>query len=416
MRYHRYGIVASRGDVWSEAVVVGLDSVTGLQTARILSRRGVPVVGVASDPSHPCCRTRACGKVLVSDTMGPGLIDTLAAVGPRLATKAVLVPCTDLSVLWIARQRDRLEPWFHVLLPPTPTVERLVDKARFHAWAVEEGLPVPRASLLRRRSDAEEAAESLTFPCVLKPPVKTREWRMHSAAKTHQADDPVHFLQLYDRLARYGGPLFAQEWIPGGDADHFTCNAYFDRDSQPLVAVATRKLRQWPPGSGEGCLSEHVDSPEVLGLTVRLFQAAGHHGLAYLETKRHASTRRHLIIEPNIGRPTGRSANVEAAGAELLYTMYCDAIGAPLPASRRPSRPGAKWIHRRRELQSALRQVRSGDLTVTEWWRQRRGPKVDALFSWRDPMPFWADLGRVGRRALHQRQSSLLRLPESNES
>ena len=29
------------------AIVIGLDSITGLQTARILSQRGVPVIGIA---------------------------------------------------------------------------------------------------------------------------------------------------------------------------------------------------------------------------------------------------------------------------------------------------------------------------------------------------------------------------------
>jgi hypothetical protein len=39
------------------AVVIGLDSVTGLQTARILSKHNVPVIGIAKDRGHYCCKT-----------------------------------------------------------------------------------------------------------------------------------------------------------------------------------------------------------------------------------------------------------------------------------------------------------------------------------------------------------------------
>ena len=46
------------------AIVIGLDCFTGLQTARILAGRGIPVIGIASDPQHACCRTKACENVL----------------------------------------------------------------------------------------------------------------------------------------------------------------------------------------------------------------------------------------------------------------------------------------------------------------------------------------------------------------
>ena len=44
------------------AVVVGMDNATatGLQTARILRARGVPVIGIATDPTHWSYRTRVC--------------------------------------------------------------------------------------------------------------------------------------------------------------------------------------------------------------------------------------------------------------------------------------------------------------------------------------------------------------------
>ena len=48
------------------------------------------------------------------------------------------------------------------------------------------------------------------------------------------------------------------------DDANYTCNAYFDRNSQPLVAFVSRKIRQWPPGLGQGSSSCEVDNDEVL--------------------------------------------------------------------------------------------------------------------------------------------------------
>ena len=379
------------------AIVIGLDCATGLQTARILAARGIPVVGVARDLRHPCTRTNACERLVAADTGGPGLVEALRRLGPALDARSVLFPCTDMSVLLVSREREALGEWFHVVLPDADVVEMLVDKARFYDFAQRARLPIPRTFFLRTREDAERAAGALRFPAVLKPPVKTPAWERHTKSKVYKVASAEELLALHERCAAWADSLVVQEWIDGGDAEHFTCNAYFGRGSEPLATLTTRKLRQWPITGGQACLSVEVRDDAVESLTVRVFEAVGHRGLGYLEVKRDARTGEYLIIEPNIGRPTGRSATAEAAGVELLRTMYCDALGLPLPASRAQSFRGVKWVYFRRDLQSALHHWRQGDLTLRDWAASWRGPKVEALFSWRDPVPFWADLARTAR-------------------
>lgn len=377
------------------AVVVGLDCATGLQTARILARRGVPVVGIARDAGHPCARTNACERVVTADIAGPGLIERLRRVGAELETAAVLFPCTDMSVLLLSRHRHELAPWFRVVLPEPDVVELLVDKARFYAFAQREGLPLPPTYFLRSRDDAAHAARALRFPALLKPTVKTPEWERRTRAKVFQIGSASELLQLYDRCSAWTETLVAQEWIAGGDTDQYTCNAYFGADSEPRVTFTTRKLRQWPPTGGQACLSVEVRDEAVCRATIDIFRRVRHRGLGYLEMKRDARTGEYLIIEPNVGRPTGRSATAEAAGVELLYTMYCDALGWPLPVGRTQTYRGVKWIHLRRDVQAALYHWRRRELSVRDWAASLRGPMVDALFSWRDPVPFLADAGRT---------------------
>lgn len=389
------------------AVVIGLDSATGLQTARILAARGVPVIGVARDRSHACCRTRVCREIVFAETAGPALVRALVEIGTALPERAVLFPCTDLSVLAVSRQREDLRPWFHLVLPHPDVVEMLVDKRYFADWAERQGLPVPRARLLRRGADVQAAIEELRFPCILKPAIRTSEWRRHIRQKGFRVASASALRPLFDRCSPWAEALIVQEFVEGGDTCHVTCNCYLTKSGNPAVMFTSRKLRQWPITAGEGCRSEEVRNDEVRDITLRLFQAAGHRGLGYVEFKQDQRTGKYLILEPNIGRPTGRSAQAEASGVELLYSQYCDAIGLPLPDAREQRYTGVKWTYFRRDLQSSFHHWRRGDLTPRDWLRSVRGPTVDALFSWADPVPFWADLGYCARELLvHRRNRS----------
>ena len=196
----------------------------------------------------------------------------------------------------------------------------------------------------------------------------------------------------------------AQQWVHGTDADLYSCNCYFDGNGKAVATFVARKLRQWPPEAGTSCLGEEVRNDVVRDTTVALFSSVNFHGLGYVEMKRDAKTGEHFIIEPNIGRPTGRSAIAEAGGVELLYAMYCDVTGQPLPDNLEQKYTGVKWVYLRRDFQSALFYRRHGDLTIRQWWSSLRGRKTYALFSWRDPGPFLGDLARVLRLSLRKRR------------
>ncbi len=385
------------------AVVVALDCITGLQTARILAARGVRVTGVAADPRHYCSRTRAVRRVVASPTSGEPLIATLERIGPQVGDPArdgpaFLIPCSDTSVLSISSARERLSPWYSFVLPPHDLVERLVDKIGFTELAQANGLPIPATRILRSRADAEAAARALDFPVVLKPGVKTARWQAATKAKVFQVDDAEGLLETYDRCAGWTDALIAQTWIAGAETDLYTSNLYFDRASQPQVTFITRKLRQWPIETGTGCLGVEARNDAVLEESVRFFKGVDYQGLGYLEMKRDARTGAHYIVEPNIGRPTGRSATAERAGVELLMTAYRDAFGEPLPEARTQRYEGVKWIYWRRDLQSSLVAARHGRLTPRGWWRSISGPRVEAVGSWRDPLPFVLDAWRVAVR------------------
>ena len=374
------------------AIVICLDSISGLQTARILSQRGVPVIAIAKERNHFACKTNVCEKILIADIDSFELVQALETLRPTLKQKPVLFPCSDTSVLVISRYRDRLEGSYHIVLPAADVIEMMVDKVKFYRFAQENNFPITKTCFLYSRQDADAAARNLSFPIILKPPYRPDEWRKHVRAKAFKVRDAKELLSVYDDCHMWTEVLIAQEWIEGPDINHVTSNCYFGSDSEPLVTFTSRKLRQWPRKTGQGCFGEAYKDDQVACETIRLYRSVGFRGLGYLEMKRDQKTGKYYIIEPNVGRPTGRSATAEANGVELIYTMYCDAVGRPLPANREQTRGDVKWIYLRQDIQSALASWLHGEITLRDWWKSIRGPKWFAIFSRSDPAPFWYDV------------------------
>ena len=377
--------------------MVGLDCITGLQTARILAARGVPVVGVVANSRHWAAHTRSCVQVVASPLAEPRLMETLHQVSARWPGPAVLLPCTDGSVAYLSRERDLLPAGYRLPLAPDSTVSMLMDKDSFAGYAARAGLPVPRTVVVGDRGEAEAAAASLEYPCLLKPAVKSARWLQHTQAKAYLAHDSRQLLSTYDKVASWSASMIAQEWVTGPESALHSCNAYFDESGRPLATFVARKVRQWPPDVGTSASGEECREDEVLRTTLDLFGSLGFHGLAYLELKRDARTGRLVIIEPNVGRPTGRSAIAELGGVELVYTAYRHALGLSLPPARTQRYVGAKWVDIRRDAQAALVARRRGRLSLVKWALWLRGPKAHAIWAADDPVPFAVDLAQATR-------------------
>lgn len=383
----------------------------GLQAARILARHDIPVIAIARDTRHHACRTNVCERILQADTTSEELLRTLQTLSKSLPGKAVLFPCHDQCVRLISRHRAKLADRYHIMLADVDVIDTLDDKDRFYAFASAQGVPVPKTFVLESRSDAERAARELDFPAILKPVRRSAEWDAKTSSKAFRAEDREGFLDIYDRVGGWVQTLMAQQWIPGDDSDLYSCNCYFDRHGRPAATFIARKLRQWPPRVGSSCLGEECRNDAVLDAAIRIFERIGYRGLGYIEMKRDPRTGTHYAIEANLGRPTGRSAIAEAGGVEMLYCMYCDAVGLPFPDDLQQTYQGVKWIDLRHDLQSAIFYMRRGELTLTGLLRSWRGRKAHAVFSWSDPMPFFADLWRALGILVSPRERALRRQP-----
>src|SRR5262249_48245279 len=215
----------------------------------------------------------------------------------------------------------------------------------FYTYAANNGFPIPKTYFLRTNSDLEQAIEELSFPCALKPSSsKTPLWLAHTHLKAFKIAGAPALRAAVEQHGEYTDTLIAQDWIEGGDDSLYTSFCYFNAASEPLATFTSRKIRQWPPQTGDASMAEECSNDFVLCETKRLFQSVNFHGLGYVEIKRDERSGQFFIVEPNIGRTAAWMGIAEAGGVELLYTMYCDSVGAPLPPGRQQTFSGPKWI------------------------------------------------------------------------
>jgi len=338
--------------------------------------------------------TRVCQQILFTNTSNGELVTLLIKIGLKLDQKAVLYPCEDKNVMVVSRNREKLSRLYHIVLPDKHIVEMLMDKVQFYKYAQQNGFPIPRTFFIENHRDAKMAAQELNFPCVMKPAHRTSEWEQNTTLKAFKVENVESFWEVYDRYHQWTKFFIAQEWIEGDDQTLYSCNCYFNKEGKPVATFIARKIRQWPPRTGQSSLGVECKSPEVLNECLRLFKKVNFKGLGYIEFKKDVRTGKYFIIEPNIGRPTGRSAIAEAGGVDLLYAMYCDVLNRELPKNLQQKYIGVKWIHLRRDFQSALYYWRNGELSIKDWIRSWKGPKAFAVFSTSDPLPFLGDIYR----------------------
>lgn len=389
-----------------------------LSLVRSLGEQGVPVILLSEYADPPAAASRHCRAFvhLPAFTQQPQrLLQALRQVRAALGRAPVLFASADPDLVALCAIRAALGDTARVALPPDALVRRLTDKAQFDVLAVEADLPVPRSLPLgepdsgRLRPDWRQRAAQLAYPLVAKP-ASPEAWQGAAVPeafhrlKAQRLDQAADLERLCAQLpAPAWAATLLQEYVPGGDEEHFGVHACLDADGRVLATSVTRNWRVYPAYAGGGCCMESVDEPalEALGLAV-LAKVGFRGGIANMDFKRHARSGAFKLLEIN---PRISQAHILStrAGVNLPWLAWRDACGLPpLPAPAR--RIGLRYINEFDDLLAMRTYRRDGLWPWSRWLAQQLGgPVVYQLCQWRDPRPAWTELakwlpGHPGRR------------------
>ncbi len=371
------------------AAIVFNSHITGLAVTRSLGRRGVPVIALDPDPkgygfaSRYATVTALCPYVLTDED---GFIAFLLELGKALEQPAVLYPTNDEWVLAVNRHRDVLDKYFLIPFSGPEIVEPVLDKAQLYRTATELEIPIPRTWYLEDE-DLAQVEAALHYPCILKP-TEQRSFYDQFGDKAWRVESPQEFRTVLARAE--GHPMVAQEIVGQGLTDFYSVCSYIGSDGEPHGVFVGRKLEQYPPDFGTGCLVSAENVPEIAARGVQVLKAFGYRGVSEVEFIYDARDGEHKLLDVNtrvwkwIGLPI-------AAGVDLPWLAYADATGIPEVAG--PARDGIVWTYASDYLALRLEgrgQETASYLSEQAWADILSGASehvVDAVIDPDDPAP-----------------------------
>lgn len=371
---------------------------------RSAGRWGIPVHWVHNEASAPAARSR---HLTAAHPLPPGPAtperwsEHLVRVGRAIGGRPVLVATDDPSTALVADRRELLEPLFRFPVQPDGLVGSLVDKRRLHELCLETGVPTPAARFPQRSADLEEYAAAGEFPVVVKrigAPEASGEEALPSVTVVRTPAE-LRALARERPEAAVPGVAMLQEYIPGDPRSVWMLDGYFGADSTCLAAYTGRKLRQHPTDTGMTSLGVCEHNPAVIETTERLMRRIGYRGIVDMGYRYDARDGRYKLLDVNPRIGSTFRLFVDAAGTDVLRTLYLDMTGQPPPA-RAPVREGRRWLVEHHDLAEAAAAVRRGDMSVGAWLASLRRVREVAWFSPGDPLPAAALAVAFARRGV----------------
>jgi predicted ATP-grasp superfamily ATP-dependent carboligase len=390
-------------------------SLNSLWAARTFARAGVHVYVLADGLPPPQLALYSRHAEVGVDITDRSLIE--ARWTPwleRLPPPAVLIPCMDDGVEYLAGHRQHLVALGHLPAEAADEVSlTMLDKQATYELAASLGVEVPWTALVGSVRELRNAAARIGYPCALKP-----VWSHHFAPWFHVkaivARDWAELEQGLHRTQVSGLELLLTEIIPGTDDAYCSYFAYMDQAGRPLIQLTKHKLRQWPVGFGMGSLHVTGWVPDAADAGLKLFRGIGLRGVGNVEFKRDSRDGRLKLIECN-PRLTNSDHLLRRAGVDLARIAYERALGRT-PTLPSTYTPGLRQWHVADDILASLALRREGRLSAWGWLGSVARPETRVpVLDLRDPMPSVIGAGYFARRAVRRaRRGRAPRIP--NES
>lgn len=373
----------------------------GLGIIRELGRRGVPVLALDSVRSvgtySRYARYRRCPDPLTHEA---AFVRALQQLGSKISHRAVLFPTNDHWAMAIARSKRELSKHFIPCVADADVLDLLLHKDRFAKWALQRQYPVPQTWTADQIHDLPQEA----FPVVAKP--KCRRISSNNTGNRLQAE---HFDRLRLSVLKTASDLrdFAtnhahlaqhfvfQEYVAGLSDCMYTVGVYVDSHHKVRAMFTGRKVRGFPPDSGDCMVGEVRSVPERLKeLVRRLSLDLRYQGIAEFEFKRDALSGEFKLIEVN-PRSWSWVGITPACDVSLPWIAYADLTGVQsIEYSESGKQDGSiKWVRLFADLPNCLYgNKRAGfpewHMTPRQWWKSLRAKRL-VLAEWAldDPIP-----------------------------
>jgi D-aspartate ligase len=391
-----------------------------LALTRSLGRRGVPVYRFHPDRSLSDLKSRYCIYApcpnLCDDPQA--LLAALVRFAKRQPLRPVLFAASDGSADFIAANEDVLGAYFGLTSPTASCIAKTQNKQALLNMARDAGIDIPETYFPTAAAEIEEISRSISFPAVIKPLYSTA-WRSSRVravlgqVKALTVENAEELGVVGRKVLSLATPFMVQEVVPGPEENLLTFIGYVGHGGRALAGCVRKKLRQAPADFGYCTLSDTVDNPDIMSLSIKLLGALRYRGIGCVEFKRDPRTGQPKLVEVNT-RAVRTSALAIAAGVDFPWIAYQDTVNPGSMKAVLKYKVPVRWIHLYDELKTAGGLMIRNELRLLDWLAGFSGkPLVIAEFSGDDIWPafhYWCQTPRRLLRAiwrqLGQRQKS----------
>lgn len=371
------------------AVVVGGDH-PGLGIARSLGRRGIPVY-ILDDQYCVSSFSKYATKVVRVESIldERKTVDAVLEVGRRYNLRNwILFPTRDENVAAFSRYRAELAEFYRVTTGEWESIEWAWDKKKTYDLAERLKIPCPKTFNPRSKEELESLFSRL--PLALKPAVK-ENFFYATGAKAWRANTPEELVAVYEKALRQikSEEILVQEIIPGDGNEQYSYCAYV-RDGVPCCILTARRARQHPREFGRAATYvETIDVPEIADFSERFLKSIRYSGVVEIEFKRDPRDGEYKLLDVN-ARTWGFHSIGSAAGVDFPYLVYAGQMGLPIDCVR--AKPGIGWLRLVSDIPTAFSDMLHGSLSLGAYLKSLRATRVESVFSWRDPLPSFAEV------------------------
>jgi len=369
-------------------LILGAAPRVSVPIARALSQHGIPADVASFQPEEASLSSRAVQQFhrLPARSSDPaGFAQALLRLVQERQFDTIMA-AGDPPLAALADLFYELQPLLSVGCPPPLCVRRVLDKSLTLETAQQCGIPIPFTCTVASAEELDAIAPKLRFPLIAKP--------MKKGAAGFRI---VHFHNLQKLSAAISanawGPVLLQEYCPGVGVGV----EILIHKGKCLAKFQHRRLKEAPVAGGIAVLAiSEAPDPELLRQSMSLLRALEWEGVAMVEYRFDPESGNAVLMEVN-GRFWGSLSFPIAAGINFPY-YYWQVLHGQRPEVPDHYPVGMRWRWTPGyfdRMQSILFSsegrvgptpslARESVRAIADFFLL---PK-EAVWSWRDPLPF----------------------------
>ncbi len=322
------------------------------------------------------------------------LLEFLINLSRKFPKPPVLFITSDIFLDFIIKNIRELEKHFLIPIPKIEPLQKLLVKETMYQVAESANVPCPKTLVIESFDNFKDVTKKVEYPFIIKPSINIGFSKIfnNKIVKVENKQEFREFMKTLNESPIRDEVYVIQEYIDGYVEDLYTITSYADKNHEVVGYSIGHKIRQYPPETGTITSGKIIHNAEILESARKFIKYAQFTGISNIEFKKDKSDGKFKLMEIN---PRTGLWNFSAlkCGVNLPLMAYNEILGKNItPQFNHES--SIIWLNTPVDLYYSVianrkRNYKKYAISFPSWLKSIKGKKVDASFSWKDPLPFF---------------------------